>query len=160
MKYISSKTKTQFTVVLLLVASFSFAQENESLETNGSFYAISVKNLDKAVEWYAKNLNFITESIAENDARKGVLMNRKNCILELAEFEGAVDKKKFKSDLESHKIFGIFKIGFITNNIDASFKSLEESDVEIFFPIVSLPNGKRAFGIKDLEGNIIQFFGN
>lgn len=159
MKNISSTIRIRFTVILLMVTLYSCAQESELPETNGSFYAISVKNLDKAVEWYAKNLDFTIESKAENDERKGVLLNRKGCILELAEFKRAIDKKEIKSDIESHEIFGIFKIGFITTNIDESFKALEESDVEIFFPIVDLPNGKRAFGVKDQEGNIIQFFG-
>lgn len=156
MKNISSTIKIQFTVILLFVTLCSCAQENEMLETSGSFYAISVKNLDKAAEWYAKNLDFTIESKAENDERKGALMNRKGCILELAEFKSAIDKKEIKSDIES---YGIFKIGFITKNIDKSFKTLKELDVEIFFPIVNLPNGKRTFGVKDLEGNIIQFFG-
>ena len=159
MKNVSSIIKIRFTVVLLFVTLFSCAQEKELPETNGSFYAISVKNLDRAIDWYTKNLDFSIESKAENDERKGVLLNRKGYILELAEFKGAIDKKEIKSDIESHEIFGIFKIGFITTNIDQSFRALEESDVEIFFPIVDLPNGKRTFGVKDLEGNIIQFFG-
>lgn len=159
MKNICSAITIRFTVILLFVTIFSYAQENELPETNGSFYAISVKNLDKAVEWYANHLDFTIESTAENDERKGVLMTRKGCILELAEFTGATDLKEIKSNIESHELFGIFKIGFITSNIEESFKALEESDVEIFFSIVDLPNGKRTFGVKDLEGNIIQFFG-
>ena len=151
--------KYSLAVVLFFVFLDFYAQENSLPDTNGSFYAISVKNLDKAVEWYATHLNFKIDSEAENDERKGVLMNRKGCILELSEFNSAIDKKELRPDIESHEIYGIFKIGFLTENIEQSFNILKDSGVEIFFPIVKLPNGKRTFGIKDLEGNTIQFFG-
>jgi hypothetical protein len=35
----------------------------------------------------------------------------------------------------------------------------EFAGVEIFFPIVTASDGKRTFAVKDLEGDIIQFFG-
>lgn len=78
-------------------------------------------------------------------------------MLELAQF---TDAKARNAKVESHQRFGIFKLGFTTSDIDATFQFLSDAGVEIFFPIVVASGGKRTFGIKDPEGNIIQVFGN
>lgn len=151
---------------LLLIAAIIFSatlmscnQERNLLETNGTFFAISVSNIDDAINWYTKHLEFKVESKANNDQRKGALLTRQGVILELAEFSGAIHRNEVKPNLESHEVYGVFKIGFSTMNIDKTFKILKDLNVEIFFPIVATSDGNRTFGIKDLEGNIIQFFG-
>ena len=159
MRSLNSIIKGWLGIVFVFATMFAYAQEKNLPETSGSFYAISVKNLDDAVAWYAKNLNFKLDSRAENEERKGVLLNRKGCILELAEFKSAIDKEELRPAIQSHELFGIFKMGFITENIDESFEVLKNLGVEIFFPIVELPSGDRTFGIKDMDGNTIQFFG-
>ena len=148
-----------FIFIFFCFIMFGHAQERESLETNGAFHAISVQNIDKAIEWYTKHLGFEVKSKAENDQRKGALLSRSGTMLELAEFSSAVHRNEIKPNMESHELYGIFKIGFMTKNLDKTFELLEASKVEIFFPIVTTSDGNRTFGIKDMEGNIIQFFG-
>lgn len=130
---------------------------NPSLpSTNGAFYAISVQDLGQAMDWYTKHLGFAIASQTENETRKGALLKRPGTVLELAEFKGAVARNPEK---ESHEIFGIFKLGFTTENLDASFTFLSASGATIFFPIVRASANSRTFGVKDMDGNIIQFFG-
>ena len=71
---------------------------------------------------------------------------------------GATGRDELRPGLESHEVYGIFKLGFTTADLDAAFGYLEERGVEIFFPIVRTSDGNRTFGIRDMEGNIIQFF--
>ena len=137
----------------------SNAQEVNLPKTDGAFYAISVHDIDKTIKWYTKHLGFKVESKGGNDQRKGALLSRPGVILELGEFSGAIKREDINPNLESHEIYGIFKIGFKTKNLDETFKILKDFNVEIFFPIATASNGNRTFGIKDLEGNIIQFFG-
>lgn len=140
-------------------AHASGAQEGGLPATNGAFYAISVRSMDEAIAWYTKNLGFKIESQGGNDQRKGALLSRPGAVLELAEFVGAIAREEVRPGLESHEIHGIFKLGFITTDIEKTFELLAGDGVAIFFPIVTASDGSRTFGIKDPEGNIIQFFG-
>jgi predicted enzyme related to lactoylglutathione lyase len=138
----------------------SRVQAGELPATNGAFHAISVRNIAEAIVWYKKHLGFKIESQGGNDQRKGALLSRPGTVLELGEFVGAIAREEVRPELESHEVYGIFKLGFITTNIEKTFEFLEGKGVEIFFPIVTASDGSRTFGIKDPEGNIIQFFGN
>lgn len=125
-------------------------------DLTGAFHAISVRNLDAAIEWYSRHLGFTLESRAENDERKGALLTRAGTVLELAEFVDAIERDPRR---ESHEVYGIFKLGFTTAALEHTYRHLERSGVEVFFPIVETANGRRTFAVKDLDGNIIQFFG-
>lgn len=146
-------------VVLGCAPSASPAQDVELPATNGAFHAISVRNIDEAVTWYTQHLGFRIESRGGNDERQGALLSRPGAILELGEFVGATARDELRSGLESHQVHGLFKLGFTTVNLDASFEFLQERGVEIFFPIVTASDGNRTFGIRDMDGNVIQFLG-
>ena len=70
----------------------------------------------------------------------------------------ALISPSLQADLQSHQLIGIFKLGFIVENIDAAFVHMEQSGADVFFPPVTASDGRTTFGIKDPEGNIIQFF--
>lgn len=160
-----NKYTSKTLLILVMNAVLTFAPSDspaENLElpaTNGAFYAVSVRNIDKAVAWYTQHLGFRVESRGGNNERKGALLSRPGTVLELGEFVGAIAREEFRAGLESHEVYGIFKLGFTTTNLDAAFEVLEGRGVEIFFPIVTASDGNRTFGIRDMEGNIIQFFG-
>ena len=144
--------------IVLACAAFG-ADQAELPATNGAFYAISVRNIDNAVAWYSTHLGFEVESRGGNAERRGALLVKPGCVLELGEFAGATGREELRPGLESHEVYGIFKLGFTTTHLDQSFAFLEARDVEVFFPIVAASDGNRTFGIRDLDGNIIQFFG-
>jgi hypothetical protein len=66
------------TMVLACGAFASYVQEGELPATDGAFYALSVRNMDKAVAWYTKHLGFKLESQGGNDQRRGALLSRPN----------------------------------------------------------------------------------
>lgn len=135
------------------------AQPEDLPATTGAFYAISVRNIDETIAWYTRHLGFKVESQGGNDQRRGALLSRPGAVLELGEFAGAMAREQVRPGLESHEIHGIFKLGFTIANIERAFEFLQGQGVEVFFPIVTASDGSRTFGIKDPEGNIIQFFG-
>lgn len=148
-------------LVLLTCSLFATASYAGNLpDTTGAFYAISVQNLDDSIAWYTTHLGFELCSQAENDQRRGALLERPGALLELAEFDGAVSRTALKPGLESHLIHGIFKLGFVANDLDKTYAVLSEAGVEVFFPIVTASDGRRTFGVLDPDGNIVQFFGD
>ena len=48
----------------------------------------------------------------------------------------------------------------ITEDVEAAFESVQAQEIAILFPIVEADAGLRTFGIRDPEGNIVQFFGS
>lgn len=128
-------------------------------ETSGAFHAISVRDIDESIAWYTQHLGFTVETRGGNEQRQGALLVRPGAVLELGQFAGAVPRNKLNAGIESHEIFGVFKLGFTTANLDATFKALDEAGVDVFFPIVEASDGNKTFGIKDSDGNIVQFLG-
>ena len=142
--------------MVLLGLSATLGAAEKLPPTTGAFHAISVQNLDAATAWYRNFLNFEVVSTGENATRRGALLNRSGTLLELAQF---TDAKARNASVEAHQRFGIFKLGFTTSDLDTTFQTLSDAGADIFFPIVDVSGGNRTFGIKDPEGNIIQFFG-
>jgi hypothetical protein len=64
--------------------------------TDGAFYALSVRNIDKAVAWYTKHLGFKLESQGGNDQRRGALLSRPGAVLELGQFAAAVAQEEMR----------------------------------------------------------------
>ena len=58
-------------------------------------------------------------------------------------------------------VYGIFKLGFTVWEFDKVFAELKRRGVKVDFQVTQLNDlGMRAFGIRDVDGNLIQFFGN
>lgn len=134
-------------------------EQARPLAVSGSFHAISVRDLDAMVSWYVAELGFTVDSSGENESRKGALLSRPGVLLELAQFRGARSRAEADLDVESHEIHGIFKLGFRVEDLEAAFAQVERRGLDLFFPIVRASDASRTFGIRDPEGNIIQFFG-
>ncbi|HUF71139.1 MAG TPA: VOC family protein [Longimicrobiales bacterium] len=140
--------------VSAVIAVSSCGGSEPHAPANGGFVAISVSDHDAMVGWYTAILGFNIESSGANDQRKGSLLSRDGMLLEIAEFEGGR-----KRSVESHEDHGIFKLGYLVSDIEAIHEELDAMGVEMFFPIVEASGGMlRTFGIRDLEGNIVQFF--
>lgn len=127
--------------------------------TQGVFFALSVRDLEKVKDWYVQKLGFELVSQGGNEQRKGAILKGHNVTIELAEFATAMPLNSLKPSVESHEIYGYFKVGFSVKDLDALFKAMESREVTHFFGIVNASDGTRTFAIKDPEGNIIQFFG-
>ena len=151
----AQRTVASATLLMLMTTAAPLAAK--AAETDAAFFAISVEHFDESLEWYARHLEFTVESDSENEQRRGALLVRPGAVLEIAAFSDAVDRDSIAPNVESHQMFGIFKLGFVVDDLDAAFETLSAAGVDIFFPIVNAAGGRRTFGIRDPEGNIIQF---
>lgn len=133
--------------------------ERKNAATDAAFHAISVRDIERSVAWYENHLGFSVTSEGSNEQRKGALLSRAGAILEIAEFEDAKSLGQLHAGIESHEVFGIFKLGFTVPDIESEFQRLQEAGVDIFFPIVDTSDGNRTFAVRDVDGNIIQFLG-
>lgn len=153
----------------LLICMFSYAllgclsigphPKELAFQNQGAFYALSVDDFDGIITWYTTHLGFEIESRGENVARKGALLRRPGVLLEIGAFGTAKSRIEWGVEAESHEVEGIFKIGFQVADLDALFAYAEQQELDVFFPIVNASNEFRTFGVKDPEGNIVQFFG-
>ena len=124
----------------------------------GAFHAVSVLDLDASIAWYTKHLGFTVDSRGENDVRAGALLSKPGSLLELAEFSGVVEFGALNQDLESHQVAGVFKLGFVVEDIEVAFADLQASGAPILFGIVTASDGRKTFGVTDPDGNIVQYF--
>ncbi|MBT8101180.1 MAG: DUF4440 domain-containing protein [Gammaproteobacteria bacterium] len=133
--------------------------ERMNAAKDAAFFAISVSDIERSIAWYENNLGFTVTSQGSNEQRKGALLSRAGAILEIAEFHDAISLDQLRAEIESHEVFGIFKLGFTASDLDAEFQRLQGAGVDIFFPIINSSDGNRTFGVRDVDGNIVQFFG-
>lgn len=127
-------------------------------ESNGAFFALSVIDYELMVGWYTKHLGFRIETEDENTTRKAALLSRHKLLLEIARFPDARPLANLAEGIASHQIQVIFKMGFVVDDIERIFQSAQREELNIFFQIVETDTGMKIFGLRDPEGNLIQFF--
>ena len=156
---------------VLLVACFSAGLLNAKDATppaavmnhaSGSFIALSTPNESRTARWYQDKLGFqmVKEGQMGKDQRFALLRFDNN-ILELIENPGARPLAKAVPGIKDpFEVHGIFKTGFTVDKLDEVFEALERNGVKIDFHITQLNDlGVRAFGVRDIDGNLIQIFG-
>ena len=74
------------TLGLVATLCFSVASYAEEMpDVTGTFFALSVQDIDAAIEWYSTHLEFSVEFQGGNEHRKGALLTRAGTVLELTE---------------------------------------------------------------------------
>jgi catechol 2,3-dioxygenase-like lactoylglutathione lyase family enzyme len=129
---------------------------------SGSLIALSTPDASVAARWYQDKLGFhlVKEGQMRKDLRFALLRYGDN-ILELIQNPEARPLVKAVPGIKDpFEIYGIFKTGFTVHNLDDVFTELKQGGVMVDFNITQLNDlGLRAFGIRDVDGNLIQFFG-
>jgi catechol 2,3-dioxygenase-like lactoylglutathione lyase family enzyme len=129
---------------------------------SGAFIALSTPDASRTARWYQDALGF--NVVKEGQMGKGlrfVLLRYDDNILELIQNPEARPLTEAVPGIKDpFEIHGIFKTGFTVNKLDEVFALLKRSGVKIDFNITQLNDlGYRAFGIRDIDGNLIQIFG-
>jgi catechol 2,3-dioxygenase-like lactoylglutathione lyase family enzyme len=146
----------------LLSAKDTAPQAAVMNHVSGSFIALSTPNASRTAQWYQDKFGFqlVKEGQMGKDQRFALLRCENN-ILELIENPEARPLAKAVPGIKDpFEIHGIFKTGFTVDKLDEVFASLERNGVKIDFHITQLNDlGVRAFGVRDIDGNLIQIFG-
>jgi catechol 2,3-dioxygenase-like lactoylglutathione lyase family enzyme len=151
-------------LAVLLFAASSFAQQSGPPpafnEPSGSFFALSVKDLNASSAWYKQKLGFkeVKQGAARDGKSRTVVLDRDGVVLELIHHKDAVDGSRLRKDYKPYLIHGVFKIGLIVPDADHTMQRLKENGVQIASgPWTDQELHMRSFFIRDNEGNIIQF---
>jgi hypothetical protein len=151
------------TSIMTLQVKASGDASKDSLLIGRAFFALSVGDVDKMALWYCDNLGFHVDRKDDGSgvAKQFAILSRPGALIEMVHFTSAKSRTGWGlSNVDTHEIHGIFKLGFDISNLDGMFARAQKAGLEIFFPIVQARDvPRRTFGLKDPEGNIIQFFG-
>ena len=151
--------------VLLVTVASACAQQSGPPpafnEPNGSFFALSVKNLDATAAWYKQKLGFheIKQGASPDGKSRAIILERDGAVLELIHHKQAVSGSALMKGYKTYLVHGIFKVGFIVDDVDHTLQRLKANGVPIANgPYTDEPMHMRTFMIRDNEGNYIQFF--
>lgn len=126
----------------------------------GAFVALSVADLDRVLPFYRDTLGFEVLSAGTPPERpliRFALLQRGNALIEVLQLP---DAKPRAEGVAAHQIHGFFKSGFVVDDIDAAYTRLMGLQVPFAYELGKPPNGPyRSFGVRDPEGNLVQFFG-
>lgn len=126
------------------------------------FVAVSVADLDRMVAWYRDSLEFTLHSQGTIPGGKirFALLQQGNSLVEVLQLPDSRPLKEAAPGFREAQIQGFFKAGFVVEDLDRVYAAVRKKGVHINYEIVRPPDGPyRTFGIRDPEGNLIQFFG-
>ena len=130
-------------------------------EPNGSYFALSVKNLDATAAWYKQKLGFheVKQGASPDGKSRAIILDRDGIIVELIHHKLAVSGAALKKGYKPYLVYGVFKVGFIVDDVDHTLQRLKANGVPVYNgPFNDDALHMRSFLIRDNEGNIIQFF--
>jgi len=121
--------------------------------------ALSVADLDRELAWYRDVMGFRVYSQGRlTDRIQYALLLQGNVLLELLQVDGAHPRRPAATD--PSQTLGFFKGGLVVADIERLYRALQARGAVFLFPLSRPPIGPyRAFGIRDPEGNILQFLG-
>ena len=129
----------------------------------GSFLALSVADIDRQVGWYRDTLGFeiTTQGDALNGSVRYAILQQGFTMLEIIQHREARSRATAApGTTDSHQIHGIFKAGFLLADIDFAYATLVQRGVRFEYRLGKPDQSPyRSFGVRDPEGNLLQFFG-
>ena len=151
--------------VIILAAASALAQQSGPPpafnEPSGSFFALSVKDLNATAAWYKQKLGFkeIKQGAAPDGKSRAIILDRDGVVLELIHHKQAVNGSTLMKGYKTYLVYGIFKIGFVVQDADHTMQRLKANGVPIANgPYTDEGMHMRTFMVRDNEGNYIQFF--
>ena len=158
--------KTTLLVAMALAPAVARAQDvaepPAAFSAAGSFFALSVDDIDASVGWYRQKLGMkVVLNARLNDATI-VVLEGGGLIVELIDRADAVSLRSVAPQAAENinRVHGYVKAGVIVDDWDGLLRVLREREVEIVMgPFPKRPDKRANLAIRDNSGNLIQFFG-
>jgi catechol 2,3-dioxygenase-like lactoylglutathione lyase family enzyme len=161
-----SRLKRYLAVCILVLTSPLVAdpQEPSDLmkEVSGSLIALSTPDASASARWYEEKLGFhpVKNGAMGENLRFALLRSGDNIVELIQNPDARPLAEAVPGVKDPFEIHGIFKIGLTVRNLDLVLADLKRRRVKIEFSVTTLNDlGLRSFGIRDMDGNLIQFFG-
>jgi catechol 2,3-dioxygenase-like lactoylglutathione lyase family enzyme len=132
------------------------------LTTSGTFFALSVADVEKSAKWYTDKLGLSVAMRAPKTNKMAVvLLGGGGLIVELVQHADSKPLSQIAPSMkETVLIQGIFKVGVVVDDFDKTLAALRERKVEIAFgPYLASGEQSANVIIRDNGGNLIQIFG-
>ena len=162
----NSRLKKYLALCVLVLTSPLLAdpQEPSDLmkEVSGSLIALSTPDASASARWYEEKLGFhpVKNGAMEKNLRFALLRSGDNIVELIQNPDARPLAEAVPGVKDPFEIHGIFKIGLTVRNLDLVLADLKRRRVKIEFSVTTLNDlGLRSFGIRDMDGNLIQFFG-
>lgn len=162
----NSRPEKFLAVCILILASIQLASSQERSgtmqEVSGSLIALSTPDASASARWYEEKLGFrLVKDGSMGKKLRFTLLRSGDHIVELIQNPDARPLAKAVPGIQDpFELYGIFKIGFTVRNLDGVLADLKKRGVTVAFTVTALNDlGLRSFGIRDRDGNLIQFFG-
>jgi catechol 2,3-dioxygenase-like lactoylglutathione lyase family enzyme len=127
------------------------------------FWAISVADLDSQLAWYRDTLGFavFSQGTMPGPQIKFALLQQGSALIELLQIPDARSLREVAPNApDQSRIRGFFKGGAVVADVEGLFQRLRARGVRFAFELGKPPGGPyRVFGVRDPEGNLLQFFG-
>jgi methylmalonyl-CoA/ethylmalonyl-CoA epimerase len=150
---------------VLLCFTTAFAQQPAQSPfppPTGSYFAISVHDLNATAEWYKQKLGFreVKQSASRDGLARAIILEGDGVLVEVVHHKRAVSPRTLiKGYKDAYQIYGVFKVGLMVQDVDHTLQRLKANGVAIANgPFNDDALHLRSFFIRDNEGNIIQFF--
>src|SRR5262245_37059652 len=127
------------------------------------FWAISVADINRQLAFYRDTLGFtvFSEGTISGPKIKFALMQQGAALIELLQIPDARSLREIAPTVtDPSRIHGFFKGGVVVEDVAALYQSLQARGVKFAFELGKPSGGPyRVFGVRDPEGNLLQFFG-
>jgi catechol 2,3-dioxygenase-like lactoylglutathione lyase family enzyme len=128
---------------------------------HGAFFALSVPDLAASTRWYAEKLGLrVTMRVPRQGGVAVTVLEGVGLTVELLQLDAARPRDPASSSAREPQLtHGIFKVGFVVDDFDATIARLRARGVEIAYGPFPPREGQRANAIiRDNAGNLIQLF--
>jgi catechol 2,3-dioxygenase-like lactoylglutathione lyase family enzyme len=156
--------KTMWLLLLLSLPGIAHADsaETPSLRVTGSFFALSVDDLEASTRWYAEKLGLrIVMQVPRGDHPAVTLLEGDGLMVELVEHQGAAALGRVPAGPKaSPHVQGMFKGGFLVEDFDRTLATLRARGAQITLGPFPARRDQRANAVfRDNAGNLIQVLG-
>lgn len=154
----SLKNSFKISVLLLLLICLQiFNAQAQSKNSPSSLNKISLRTADVKLmsEWYQSSFQFKKKKSAEGR----MILEKNGFSLELIQEKNVVPENKLTLPDGMRELARFSKFGFVVNNLDELFEQMKLKKIESVGGVFFDDRLKfRTFLVKDLEGNLVQFF--
>lgn len=144
-------------LLLLLIGLKIFDAQAQSKILPLALNKITLRTADVKLmsEWYQSTFQFKKKKLAKDRA----ILEKNGFSLELIQEKNVVPENKLALPDGMRELARFSKFGFIVNNLDKLFEQMKLKKIESVGGVFSDDRLKfRTFLVKDLEGNLVQFF--
>ena len=124
---------------------------------SGAFFALSVADLAASTKWYAEKFGLaIKTQMPKQNGVAVAILEGGGLTVELIQRDNDVPQQT----PDANRVHGIFKVGFVVENLTATLTSLRSRGVVVAYgPYPASSNASANVIVKDNAGNLIQLFG-